>query len=81
MTFNRLQGDRTKVAALRLGYSPAVDLPHRRQIDDEIYINQWVLTGEQICPLVVVRNCCAYGADFFEPCPTADEIENDGDEA
>lgn len=77
VTFNRLHGDRIKIAALRLGYSPSVDLPHRRQDDDEIYINQWVLEGEQICPLVVINNCCAYGSDFFQPCPTADEIESD----
>ncbi|MBW4674727.1 MAG: hypothetical protein KME52_12055 [Desmonostoc geniculatum HA4340-LM1] len=75
VTFKRLNSDRAKIAALRLGYSPAIDLPHRRTDDDEIYINQWVLTGEQICPLVVVNNCCAYGADFFETCPTTAEVE------
>ncbi len=75
VTFNRLNSDRTKIAALRLGYSPAIDTPHRRQNDDEIYINQWVLTGEQVCPIVVVYDCCAYGADFFDPCPTAAEVD------
>jgi hypothetical protein len=71
VTFNRLNSDRAKIAALRLGYSPAIDLPHRRQDEDAIYTNQWVLTGEAISPVTVIFNCCKYGADFFDLCPTA----------
>jgi hypothetical protein len=77
VTFNRLNSDRAKIAALRLGYSPAIDIPHRRQNEDEIYINQWVLTGETISPVNVVFNCCFDGADFFDPCPTAAEVYPD----
>jgi hypothetical protein len=75
VTFDRLNSVRAKNLALRFGYSPAIDLPHRRQNEDEIYINEWVLTGETISPVNVVFNCCAYGADFFDPCPTAAEVD------
>lgn len=78
VTFKRLSSDKAKVAALRLGYSPAVDLPHLRVNEDEIYLNEWVLEGELICPLLVIFNCCRYGSDFFKP--NKGEIGHEGQE-
>ncbi|QSJ14146.1 hypothetical protein JYQ62_19605 [Nostoc sp. UHCC 0702] len=65
--FERLNSDRAKIAALRIGYSPAIELPHRIPFEDGGYTNRWVLTGEAVCPVYSISNCNCYGSDFFEP--------------
>lgn len=66
VTFERLNSDRAKIAALRIGYSPAIELPHRIPFEDGGYTNEWVLTGEIVCPVYSIFNCSPYGSDFFE---------------
>ena len=50
VTFKRLS-ERTKIAALRLGYSPPIDLPARIPFEDGGYTNEWILKGETAAPV------------------------------
>ncbi|OYE03031.1 hypothetical protein [Nostoc sp. 'Peltigera membranacea cyanobiont' 232] len=50
VTFVRLSL-RTKIAALRLGYSPPIDLPSRIPFEDGGYTDHWILKGETAAPV------------------------------
>ena len=53
ITFKRLR-ERTKIAALKMGFSPPIDLPSRIPDEDGFLSNEWVLRGETAHPIFSV---------------------------
>ena len=67
VTFARLSCDRTKIAALRKGFSPAIDLPARMPFEDGGYTDSWILEGETAKAIYAIYLPDGNPNEFFDP--------------
>lgn len=63
ITFKRLS-ERTKIAALKLGFSPPIHLPERVPWDDGYLSDFWILDGETVEPAFKVHLPDVLDCDF-----------------